>query len=241
MSGPRTYINHPLSINQTIDLDDIACGHLIRVLRLGEGDAIRVFNGDGQEYAALLCNVSKKRASATIQAILRSDTEMPLAMHLGQVISKGDRMDFTIQKATELGISEITPLWSERCDVRLKGERLEKKMDHWRKVAASACEQCGRNTLPVIHPAQHFSDWAKSQNSDVKLILHPHNQKPLSEYQQPEKVSLLVGPEGGFSETEVTQCLQENFNGLTLGPRILRTETAALAALSVFQFHWGDF
>lgn len=241
MSGPRTYINHPLTLNQTVELGDVAFGHLVRVLRLTTGDSIRLFNGDGQEYAACLAEVNKKRASATVSDILRTDTSAKLSMHLGQVISKGDRMDFTIQKATELGITEITPLWSERCDVRLKGERLEKKLEHWRKVAISACEQSGRNTVPAIHPAQHFSDWTKAQDNDVKLILHPHNQKPLNEYRPPQTLSLLVGPEGGFSEIEVEQCLQAEFNGLTLGPRILRTETAALAALSVFQFQWGDF
>ena len=241
MSGPRVFSEQPLALNQTITLDDVAVGHVIRVLRLNNGDAIRVFNGDGHEYAAQLCDVSKKHANAQITDILKSDEPAPLALHLGQVISKGDRMDFTIQKATELGIQEITPLWSERCEVKLKGDRLEKKLAHWRRVAISACEQSGRNHVPVIHTPVHFSQWCESTNTDLKFTLHPHKQKPLSDYSQPTSLALLVGPEGGFSETEVQQTFDAGFAGLTLGPRVLRTETAALAALSVFQFQWGDF
>lgn len=241
MSGPRVYCSQPLAPQQTIELDDVAVGHVIRVLRLSDGDSIRVFNGDGNEYAAELCDVSKKRAYARISTILKSDEQQPLALHLGQVISKGDRMDFTIQKATELGVTSITPLWSERCEVKLKGERLEKKLDHWRRVAISACEQSGRNRVPDILAPQHFADWCKNSDAELKFTLHPHKQKPLNEYPTPASLALLVGPEGGFSETEVEQSLTLEFQGLTLGPRVLRTETAALAALSVFQFQWGDF
>ena len=241
MSGPRIYCPQPLSTQQTIELDDQAATHLVRVLRMGDGEPLRLFNGDGHEYAASLCNVSKKSASALVGDILRSDSVQPLHLHLGQVVSKGDRMDFTIQKATELGISDITPLWSERCEVRLKGERLDKKMEHWQKVAISACEQSGRNVVPVIHPPQYFADWAKASTQDLQFILHPHDQKPLTDYQAPQSAALLVGPEGGFSEDEVGQAIAAGFKGLTLGPRILRTETAALAALSVFQYQWGDF
>ncbi|WP_419812617.1 16S rRNA (uracil(1498)-N(3))-methyltransferase [Bacterioplanoides sp.] len=241
MSGPRVFSEQPLAPQQTITLDDVAVGHLIRVLRLTDGDAIRVFNGDGHEYAAQLCDVSKKHANAQITAILKSDEPAPLALHLGQVISKGDRMDFTIQKATELGITDITPLWSERCEVKLKGDRLEKKLEHWRRVAISACEQSGRNHVPEIHTPVHFSQWCSNIEAELKFTLHPHKQKPLSDYSQPTSLALLVGPEGGFSETEVQQTFDAGFAGLTLGPRVLRTETAALAALSVFQFQWGDF
>ena len=150
-------------------------------------------------------------------------------------------MDFTIQKATELGITDITPLWSERCDVRLKGERLEKKLEHWKKVAISACEQSGRNHIPTIHPAMTYHEWSSSVVADTKLVLHTRDQKPLSEISPPTSVALLVGPEGGITDEEVSLCIQQGFTGLTLGPRILRTETAALAALSLFQYLWGDF
>jgi 16S rRNA (uracil1498-N3)-methyltransferase len=241
MSGPRIYSAAALSSGLRTELDDQAFAHLIRVLRMNDGDPVRLFNGDGHEYAGQLCDVQKKSASVLVGDILRSEADTPLKLQLGQVVSKGDRMDFTIQKATELGISDITPLWSERCEVRLKGERLDKKMEHWQKVAISACEQSGRNRIPTIHQPQYFADWAKNNNADVRLLLHPHRQKPLRDYPQPASVALLVGPEGGFSEQEVEMAMSSGFAGLTLGPRILRTETAALAALSVFQFQWGDF
>lgn len=241
MSGPRIYSAAALSSGLRTELDDQAFAHLIRVLRMNDGDPVRLFNGDGHEYAGQLCDVQKKSAAVLVGDILHSEADTPLKLQLGQVVSKGDRMDFTIQKATELGISDITPLWSERCEVRLKGERLDKKMEHWQKVAISACEQSGRNRIPTIHQPQYFADWAKNNNADVRLLLHPHRQKPLRDYPQPASVALLVGPEGGFSEQEVEMAMSSGFAGLTLGPRILRTETAALAALSVFQFQWGDF
>lgn len=241
MSGPRIYSAAALSSGLRTELDDQAFAHLIRVLRMNDGDPVRLFNGDGHEYAGQLCDVQKKSAAVLVGDILRSEAQTGLSLHLGQVVSKGDRMDFTIQKATELGISDITPLWSERCEVRLKGERLDKKMEHWQKVAISACEQSGRNRIPAIHPPQYFADWAKDHTADIRLLLHPHRQKPLRDYPQPASVALLVGPEGGFSEQEVEMAMNHGFAGLTLGPRILRTETAALAALSVFQFQWGDF
>ncbi|MDK2776915.1 MAG: 16S rRNA (uracil(1498)-N(3))-methyltransferase [Pseudomonadota bacterium] len=240
-TGPRTYTPQTLQTGSRIDLDSQSAAHLLRVLRMTDGDSLRLFNGDGHEYAAVLCDVQKKGAAAEVGVLLRSDAELSPQMHLGQVVSKGDRMDFTIQKATELGISTITPLWSERCEVRLKGERLEKKMEHWQKVAISACEQCGRNRIPQIHQPLHFSEWAAQTSSGLKFILHPRDQKPLRDYPAPAAVALLVGPEGGFSDAEVEQAISAGFAGLTLGPRVLRTETAALAALSVFQFQWGDF
>lgn len=241
MSGPRVFTDAELQLKHSYPLDDNNFAHLIRVLRMQEGDAIRVFNGNGLEYAASLEQVQKKSASFTVAALLKEEAPTALHLHLGQVISKGERMDFTIQKATELGISEITPLISERCDVRLKGDRQDKKLEHWQKIAISACQQSGRNYVPTIHPVQTLEEWLAQRQEQIKLVLHPHQQQPLSEYQPPQSVALLVGPEGGFSEPEVELCLAQGFDGLTLGPRILRTETAALAALSVLQFQWGDF
>lgn len=245
-SEPRIFADFP-SPSETsltdhcIELDETAFRHLIRVLRMGEGESIRLFNGDGYEYSAQLEAVSKKSAQARLQQRSELEPETQLSLHLGQVISKGDKMDFTIQKATELGIHEITPLFSERCDVRLKGERLDKKVEHWQRVAISACEQSGRNRIPKVHQPLSLAEWLNRVDADTKLILHPHNQQPLSAYSAPDSLALLVGPEGGFSEAEVLQAQQQGFGGLTLGPRILRTETAALAALSVLQYCWGDF
>lgn len=238
---PRIYYPHSLISHSVYALDADNAAHLIRVLRLSEGDAIDVFDGLGNEYLAYLCDVQKKSASFQVQTLVRQEQKPALAIHLGQVVSKGDRMDFTIQKATELGITEITPLWSERCEVRLKGERLDKKMAHWRNIAISACQQSGRCWVPTINPPQDFLDWAKNNKEDIRLLMHPHQQRPLSQYAQPHSVALLIGPEGGFSENEVTQAIDTGFTGLCLGPRILRTETASLAAISVLQYVWGDF
>lgn len=238
---PRIYTPEALIVNTTLDLEAQASTHLVKVLRLKEGAELRLFNGDGCEYLARITLAGKKNAQVEIIDILSTDSKINFPLHLGQVVSKGDRMDFTIQKATELGITDITPLWSERCDVRLKGERLEKKMEHWRKVAISACEQSGRNHVPTIHPAMAYHEWASSVESDCKLVLHTRDQKNLADIQPPSSVALLVGPEGGITDEEVELCITQGFTGLTLGPRILRTETAALAALSLFQYLWGDF
>lgn len=240
-STPRIYLPEASTSGLRLPLDDNNATHLLRVLRLAEQDAVQVFNGRGQEFAARLCDVQKKSAQVELLECLRDELPALLQLHLGQVVSKGDRMDFTIQKATELGITDITPLWSERCEVRLKGERLDKKMEHWRNIAIAACEQSGRTRVPVIHEPVYFLDWAVACQQDIRLLLHPHQQKPLRDYPQPASIALLVGPEGGFSDAEVQQALQAGFAGLTLGPRILRTETAALAMLSVLQFQWGDF
>lgn len=241
MSGPRIYLNQPLSPSQENELDAQAVMHLVRVLRMKDGDALRLFNGDGHEYPAQLVVTGKKTASARVLSQSETDAELPLPIHLGQVISKGDRMDFVLQKATELGVAEITPLFSERCDVKLNQERLEKKVEHWQKVITSACEQCGRNRLPQLNAPQSLQDWTASVEAARKFILHPHNQQPLNTSEAPSSVAILVGPEGGFSDTEVKLCEQQDFSGLLLGPRILRTETAPLAAVSVMQFLWGDF
>ena len=238
---PRIYTPESLTLNSRLDLDSQASTHLVKVLRLKEGAELRLFNGDGCEYLAHITVAGKKNAQIEVTEVLSTESKISFPLHLGQVVSKGDRMDFTIQKATELGITDITPLWSERCDVRLKGERLEKKMEHWKKVAISACEQSGRNIVPTIHPAMNYHDWAQAVDSDTKLVLHTRDQKPLAEIQAPTSVALLVGPEGGITDEEVELCIQQGFTGLTLGPRILRTETAALAALSLFQYLWGDF
>ncbi len=238
---PRIYFPSDLTLNATYELDSDNATHLIRVLRLTNGDPIDVFDGNGNEYSAVLCDVQKKSASFHVNELNRQEPQQALSLHLGQVVSKGDRMDFTIQKATELGITDITPLWSERCEVRLKGDRLEKKMVHWQNIAISACQQSGRCKIPVIHPPMDYLDWAKNTNADIRLLLHPHQQQPLSQYEQPHSVALLIGPEGGFSEDEVEYAINTGFTGLRLGPRILRTETASLAALSVLQYVWGDF
>lgn len=237
----RLYQPLNLALGQTYPLADDNANYLLRVLRMQEGNELQVFDGKGKEYLAELVQVQKKSARFFVKTLLKDEASPLLNLHLGQVISKGERMDFTIQKATELGISEITPLWSERCDVRLNNERQDKKLEHWQAVAISACQQSGRTHVPTIHPPMALADWLTSINSDIRLVLHPHQQQPLQAMPAPKSVALLVGPEGGFTEQEVQQAQQQHFMGLRLGPRILRTETAALTALSVLQYQWGDF
>ena len=246
MRNPRIYQNTPWKIGETITLSDDAFGHTVRVLRLKNGDNVTLFNGlkfenDYGEFQAELVNVSKKSAQAIIKSFKKVENESPVNIHLGQAISRGDRMDFTLQKSVELGVNTITPLFTERCGVKISGDRLAKKIEQWQKIVISACEQSGRNLIPTIHPAMNYSEWASSIESDIKLVLHTRDQKTLADMKAPKSVALLVGPEGGITDDEVDFCIQQGFTGLTLGPRILRTETAALAALSLFQYLWGDF
>jgi len=248
---PRIYLDQAISIDATVDLDSQASQHVSKVLRLAIGDTIQLFNGKDGDVLAEIIEASKKTTTVKITEQLLPQQAMPLHSHLGQVISKGDRMEYTIQKATELGICEITPLWSERCEVKLKGDRLEKKLDQWRKIAISSCEQNGRNQLPIIHSPMNYDEWAKQINQQkqseitANFVLHPHpnpeQQVQLKDFNNVQHVNLLIGPEGGFSGSEVQQAVNEEFDYLTLGPRVFRTETASVAALSVMQYLWGDF
>ena len=240
MPTPRIYTPQTLITGQSLELQDQAAVHLGRVLRMTAGDPVRLFNGDGHEYLSVISSQSKKTITLAIQQQSPQDLPLTPRLHLGQVMSKGDRMEFALQKATELGVDEITPLISERCEVRLKADRQDKKLDHWRKIIISACEQCGRNTVPTLNPIQTYDQWLEQSNAAQKLILHPHQTQPLAAMAQPETLDLVIGPEGGFSELEVQQALDSGYQGLRLGPRILRTETAALTAISVLQYVWGD-
>ncbi|MOA28269.1 Ribosomal RNA small subunit methyltransferase E [compost metagenome] len=166
--------------------------------------------------------------------------ESPLHIHLGQGLSRGERMDWAIQKATELGVNEITPIFSDRCEVRLKDERADKRLLHWRQVAISACEQCGRSRVPVIHPPVLLADWIKQTEAELKLVLHPVAE-PLVSHAKPATLAFLIGPEGGLTDAEVEQAKGNGFHAARLGPRVLRTETAPVVALAVAQQLWGDF
>ncbi len=235
----RFFVDTPLSLGQH-ELPEAQAHYIARVLRLTSGAALQLFDGSGQEYRGELAEVGKKRVSVTLSEQLPGMAESPLHIHLGQGLSRGERMDWAIQKATELGVSEITPLFSERCEVRLNDERADKRLAHWRQVAISACEQCGRSVLPTIHPPLPMADWAKSCAAELKLILHPVA-VPLTEHARPASLAFLIGPEGGFSEEEVQQAMASGFTAARLGPRVLRTETAPVVALSVAQQLWGDF
>jgi len=240
MKLPRVHVAADFIVGGDLVLPEGPAHHLSRVLRLGEGDRLRLFDGDGHEAAAVLVAIGRKRVVARIEAVEAGRGESPLAVHLGQAISKGDRMDYAIQKAVELGVAAITPLYTEQGDVRLKGEREAKKLAHWQAVAASACEQCGRATLPPVHPARRLSDWLTERHEPLRLVLHPATPGSLEGFELPPSVALLIGPEGGLSDAEVEAARASGFVALSLGPRILRTETAPVVALSLLQYRFGD-
>lgn len=241
MRTPRIYLPAPLQSGITIELDNNGFSHAVRVLRLTEGSPLTLFNGEGGEYAATLCSVEKKRASATIGEYSPRESESPLPIILGQCISRGEKMDFTLQKAVELGVTEIVPLFSERCGVKLDKERSDKRTSHWQNTIISACEQSGRNRLPQLHSPLTLGQWLGTLEASCKLVLAPCASHSLLQLPRPEKnLALLIGPEGGFSDTEIDHATRTGFTGIRLGPRILRTETAGLTVLSAIQLLWGD-
>ena len=250
MRNPRIYQAESFTVGQTQSLSDDAFGHTVRVLRLKEGDSITLFNGvleqdtdqpSYYEYQAKLCNVGKKKADIEIISKNVVANESPLNIHLGQGISRGERMDFTLQKSVELGVNTITPIFTERCGVKLNGERLEKKREQWQKIVISACEQSGRCTVPVVEQAIYLDDWLKQETSALKLNLHPKAQHSIMSLPiESKRVRLLIGPEGGLSDDEIMRANDAEFHDVLLGPRVLRTETAALMAITVLQCRYGD-
>ena len=246
MRNPRIYQNSTFVLNETVKLSDDAFGHIVRVLRLTTGDVVTLFNGaEAFQYSAQLVEVKKKHASVTIIAQEAVNNESPLNIHLGQGISRGDRMDFTLQKSVELGVNKITPLFTERCGVKLSGERLAKKRDQWQKIVISACEQSGRCFVPEVAEPVYLQDWLNEEEKALKLNLHPKAQHSIMTLacdfadQQPA-ARLLIGPEGGLSDEEIEQANQAGFQDVLLGPRVLRTETAALTAITALQCRFGD-
>lgn len=240
MRVPRVYSDQPLDAGLTLDLEPGPSQHLSRALRLGTGDRVQVFDGRGNEYGAHIVAVERKAVSVELEVLLEGSLESPLDIHLGIGISRGERFDWVVQKATELGVRSISPLYTERVEVKLKGEREARKQHHWRQVAVSACEQCGRRTLPSLHPPQALAQWLSGVGGDRRFVLHHRSDTALSGAATPASVSLLVGPEGGLTESEIGQALQAGFEALALGPRVLRTETAPVAALAILQARWGD-
>ncbi len=241
MRAPRIYTPAPLNSGDTIELDDNAFNHTIRVLRLNAGAPLVLFNGHGGEFEAELAGVEKKRAFARIGRHIKRECESPLHITLGQCISRGEKMDYTIQKAVELGVNKIVPLFSERCGVKLTQERLAKKVEHWRGVVISACEQSGRNRVPQVAPPRSLQQWLPAHEGVLKLVLDPASERSLRTLDTPQQdVTLLIGPEGGLTDDEIALAIKHGFTGIQLGPRILRTETAGLTALSAVQQRWGD-
>jgi 16S rRNA (uracil1498-N3)-methyltransferase len=239
---PRFFCPIPLLAHSTVDLPPAVAHHAERVLRLAPGDALTLFNGQGGEFPARLIALGKA-AKAELRAHLPGERESPLAITLVQSLASGDKMDWVLQKAVELGASKIVPVASSRSVVRLSGERAEKRVEHWRQIVASACEQCGRNRLPEVAELKSLlSHMAQAPDTGTqRLILAPGSASRLGDFPRPQAVELLVGPEGGFTEDEVLAAEVAGYRAIRLGPRILRTETAGLAALTALQMLWGDF
>ena len=242
MRIPRIYHPESLEYQMQCQLSEDAANHVGRILRMVEGEQLELFDGSNHIYPAIITESNKKSVKVNILGRELSDKESNLKIHLGQVISRGERMEFTIQKSVELGVNVITPLWSERCGVKLDGERMDKKIQQWQKIVIAACEQCGRNVVPEIRPLMKLQDWCAEDDGAIKLNLHPRAQHSIKTLPMIPKdgVRLLIGSEGGLSEQEIVQTQQKGFTEILLGKRVLRTETASLAAISALQIYFGD-
>ncbi len=239
-----TRIHLPTALAEGLELalPEAAFRHLIQVLRLRENDGFIAFDGRGGEYAATLVAVGKRQATVRIGAHQQVSRESPLDLRLAQCVSKGERMDYTLQKAVELGVTRITPLVSERCVVRLDSERWEKKREHWHGVIVAACEQSGRTRVPALEAVLPLPQWLDAGVEGRGLLLDPAAASSPARLPAPQgPLTLLAGPEGGLSEAEIATALRAGFTGLRIGPRILRTETAAVALLAALQARWGDW
>ncbi len=237
----RLYLPSPLAPGAELELDDRARQYVLQVLRLKPGAALILFNGDGDEYMAKLDLAEKRRATVLLGEKHSPERESPLAIQLGLGISKGERMDYAIQKAVELGVTKITPLFSQHCVVRLDEKRIQNRLRHWQGIIISACEQCGRNRLADLHAPMGFSRWIEMDSTGIDLILAPQASQVLGQiHPPPQQLRLAIGPEGGFSDEEIAAATSGGFTAVSLGPRILRTETAVVASLSALQTLWGD-
>jgi 16S rRNA (uracil1498-N3)-methyltransferase len=242
MRIPRFYCPIALKENSSVDLPENTFRHAIQVLRLNIGEALMVFNGEGGEYLATIDSISKRGASIAIQQYQAGISESPLNLTLAQAIIKPDKMDFALQKAVELGVSAIQPLFTERSVVRLNKESLEKKHSHWHGIMIAACEQSGRCIVPTLKPSIYLEDYLNEAHTSQRLILVPGNYPKIKQLPTPEhhSLELVIGPEGGFSDAEVHLSLQAGLQAISLGSRILRAETATLTSLALLQQQFGD-
>jgi 16S rRNA (uracil1498-N3)-methyltransferase len=243
MRTPRLYVPEVAASGDIIAVTGQTAHHVTQVLRLRPGAAIRLFNGHGPEWDAVLLESKRSGIRLEVGPAVESINPSSLTITLAQGIARNDRMDFILQKAVELGVSSIQPLWMQRCQARVSGERLEKRMKHWQGVIVSACEQCGRSTLAQLCKPKDYSGWVSKQPpSALGLMLQPDSTQVLRDLPRPEGVIVvLVGPEGGLTPEEQRLGALSGFTGIRLGQRILRTETAALSALASMHTLWGDF
>lgn len=243
MRIPRIYTTQALVTGRSLELEPAPSRHLLRVLRLKPGAALLLFDGSGGEFEARLESEQGRSARVQIGVARMARSESPLRVTLAQGISRGERMDFTLQKAVELGVAEIIPLLAERSVVRLDAGQAARKQAHWQQVVVGACEQSGRVRVPAVHAPRDLREFmAKQPHNGLGLLLDPDAALSIKDLPAPERkqVVLLVGPEGGWSDAETAAAQQAGFTAVSLGPRVLRTETAALVALSLLQARWGD-
>ncbi len=239
---PRFFCPFPLTVGAIVTLPEHVSHHL-HVLRLCAGDTITLFNGDGGEYAATLAVPDRKRATAEVKTFSPRDVELPYAITLAQALPEGAKMDWIIEKAVELGAAAIQPIASRRCVVRLSAERAARKMEHWEGIIASASEQCGRNRLANLCEPVEFGEWIRQQDLHRRILLSPRGEQSLSDWARhhpPQAVALLIGPEGGFTDQEEASAIARGVLPLSMGARVLRTETAGLTAVAALNAVWGE-
>ncbi len=236
----RCHVDAPLAPGGVAELPEAAAAHLVRVLRLGPGDALVLFNGDGHDYPSRLLEAGKRGARAQVLDRIAPAKESPLRLTLAQGIARGEKMDWILQKATELGVSAIAPVQTERTEVKLDAERADKRLQHWAGVIAAACEQSGRARLPTLAAPASLAHWAAGAGEDLKLVLDPEGELTLRELPAADSACLVVGPEGGLSPRDLALLKAAGFRGLRLGPRVLRTETAGIAGVALLQAALGD-
>jgi len=241
----RVFLAGPLSSGRQVALSDSAHQHLTRALRLDVGAELQVFDGEGGEWRARLASIGKRGSEVELLDPVTAQPESPLRVTMGQALARGEKMDLVLQKATELGVARIAPLITERSEVKLDGDRVERRLAHWQGVLAHACEQCGRARLPQLAEPQRIEQWAERIEAPIRLFLDPVGEWRLADLATQlqadgNDVAIAVGPEGGFGERDLQVLAATGFRGLRLGPRVLRTETAGLAALAALQAVAGD-
>ena len=241
----RFYHSNSLDLNQIIILDEFSSHHALRVMRVKVDDFLVLFNGDGFEYRGRVSDFNKKTINIEILSKEKNNNESPININLFQSISSNEKMDMVIQKATELGVNSIQPIFSSRSTIKLSLDRTKKRLMHWRQVSISACEQSGRSKIPTIKSPIGFDQVSKEikTTNSLNLVLHPDSQQPSSNlpHEYSGDINIFIGPEGGFNQEEVSFLKKQNCINIQLGPRILRTETAPLAIIAILQYKYGDF
>jgi 16S rRNA (uracil1498-N3)-methyltransferase len=240
----RLFSDQPLSSGKQVVLEGKVAQHLGRVLRAKAGDVVALFNGNGEEYVATVTEISKRAVCVVVGEAATPATESRVHTLLGLCLSKGDRFDWAVQKATELGVGAIVPLYSERVDFSIPEDRIAKRVQHWQKVAISASEQCGRVRVPSVAAPTSLANWTEAVSADEKWVLHcadvAGNRRASRNAETPGSAALLIGPEGGLTEGEISTATDHGFIPLQLGPRVLRTETAPVVALTALSMQWGE-